>query len=235
MSSPTVLDLARPRLSSITEASRPEPERRGRASSESLVKRAVDIAGACLGLLLLLPLLLVVAALVALTSPGGPLYRQTRVGLDGQPFSMIKFRTMRSDSDDLLVRLKAEAAASGAASGPLFKLIDDPRVTPLGRILRRFSIDELPQLLNVARGDMSLVGPRPALPTEVDDYCPRALRRLEAVPGMTGAWQVGGRSTLSWEEGLDLDLHYVDRWSLRYDAEILLKTVRAVVAPVGAY
>lgn len=235
MSTPTVLDLASPRLPSIAEAARPQREHRSRASSESLAKRGVDILGSALGLLLLLPLLLVVAALVAMTSPGGALYRQTRVGLDGQPFSMIKFRTMRSDSDDVLFRLKAEAGASGTASGPLFKLVDDPRVTPLGRILRRFSIDELPQLVNVLRGDMSLVGPRPALPAEVDAYCPRALRRLEAVPGMTGAWQVGGRSTLSWEEGLDLDLDYVDRWSVRYDAAILLQTVRAVVAPVGAY
>lgn len=200
-------------------------------SSESEVKRALDLFGAGVGLILLLPLLLVVGVLVAATSPGGPLYRQTRVGLDGEPFSMVKFRTMRSDSHGHRAHLRAVHAVEG----PLFKLVDDPRITPLGRILRRFSIDELPQLWNVLRGDMSLVGPRPALPCEVDDYCPRALRRLEATPGMTGPWQVGGRSTLDWQTGLDLDLHYVDHWSLRFDVVLLVKTVRAVVLPVGAY
>jgi lipopolysaccharide/colanic/teichoic acid biosynthesis glycosyltransferase len=200
-------------------------------SSRSAAKRGVDVVGAGVGLLLLLPFLAVVGLIVALTSPGGAIYRQTRVGLDGQYFSMVKFRTMRSDSEAHLERLKAAADLAG----PLFKLADDPRITPVGRILRRFSIDELPQLWNVLRGDMSLVGPRPALPCEVDAYCDRALRRLDATPGMTGAWQVGGRSTLDWESGLDLDLHYVEHWSLRYDAVLLLKTVRAVVAPVGAY
>ncbi|BDZ51681.1 hypothetical protein GCM10025867_39220 [Frondihabitans sucicola] len=207
------------------------PTFRSGDSATSGVKRAIDLLGSGLGLILLLPLLVVVALLVAVTSRGGALYRQTRVGLDGQTFSMVKFRTMRSDSEDHLARLKEGAERDG----PLFKLVDDPRITPVGRILRRFSIDELPQLWNVLRGDMSLVGPRPALPCEVDEYCPRALRRLEATPGMTGAWQVGGRSTLGWQAGLDLDLHYVQHWSLRYDAVLLVKTVRAVITPIGAY
>jgi lipopolysaccharide/colanic/teichoic acid biosynthesis glycosyltransferase len=200
-------------------------------SADSALKRATDVVGAGIGLLLLLPVLIVIAVLVAVGSPGGVFYRQTRIGLDSQPFSLIKFRTMGADSDARLDRLKAEAELAG----PLFKLVDDPRVTPVGRFLRRFSLDELPQLWNVLRGDMSLVGPRPALPCEVDEYTVKALHRLDAVPGMTGAWQVGGRSTLDWHTGLALDLHYVDNWSLRYDALILLKTVRAVVAPVGAY
>jgi len=201
------------------------------SSSTSAPKRCIDAVGAVVGLLLLLPGLLLIALAVKVTSRGGVFYRQTRVGLDSQPFSLIKFRTMCADSDERLARLKAEAPVDG----PLFKLVDDPRVTPVGRFLRRFSLDELPQLWNVLRGDMSLVGPRPALPCEVDEYSVRALHRLDAVPGMTGAWQVGGRSTLDWQTGLDLDLHYVDHWSLRYDAVILLKTVKAVVAPVGAY
>lgn len=207
------------------------PADRAGDSSSSTAKRAIDLVGSAIGLLLLLPFLLVVGVVVAVTSPGGALYRQTRVGLDGREFSMLKFRTMHTDSDSRLAELKS----STTLDGPLFKLVDDPRVTAVGRVLRRFSIDELPQLVNVLTGDMSLVGPRPALPCEVDDYCPRALRRLEATPGMTGAWQVGGRSTLDWESGLDLDLEYVDRWSLRYDLVLLAKTVRAVIAPVGAY
>lgn len=200
-------------------------------SSASLAKRVTDIIGATIGLLLLGLPMIVVALLIRATTPGRALYRQERIGLDGRPFQIVKFRTMYSDSNERLAALKA----STAIEGPLFKMVDDPRITPIGAILRRFSIDELPQLVNVLLGDMSLVGPRPALACEVDEYCSRAIRRLDAVPGMTGAWQVGGRSTLSWEDGLDLDLHYVDNWSYGYDVVLLAKTVRAVVRPVGAY
>jgi lipopolysaccharide/colanic/teichoic acid biosynthesis glycosyltransferase len=138
---------------------------------------------------------------------------------------------MHRDSDAQLAALKE----AHQGDGPLFKLENDPRITGVGRHLRRFSLDELPQLWNVLRGDMSLVGPRPGLPCEVAAYCDKANRRLEVKPGMTGAWQVGGRSTLEWQEGLDLDLHYIDHWSLAYDARILVKTASAVIRPVGAY
>jgi lipopolysaccharide/colanic/teichoic acid biosynthesis glycosyltransferase len=195
------------------------------------VKRGIDVVGSALGLLLISPLLLVLAVLVVLDSSGPAFYRQTRAGRHGRPFSMVKFRTMHRDAGEKLAALKA----AHQLDGPLFKLEDDPRVTRVGRTLRRFSLDELPQLWNVLRGDMSLVGPRPGLPCEVDDYCDKAVRRLEVSPGMTGAWQVGGRSTLGWQEGLDLDLHYVDHWSLAYDIRILVKTAGAVVRPVGAY
>lgn len=202
-----------------------------RLSSESIAKRVVDLVGALIGLVLLSPLLVVVAIVIRLSSPGAALYRQERVGLDGRVFSIVKFRTMHVDAEERLAALKAQ----GSFAGPLFKLENDPRITRVGRVLRKFSIDELPQLWNVLMGDMSLVGPRPALQCEVDEYCPRALRRLEAVPGMTGAWQVSGRSDLTWEQSLDLDIGYIDGWSNGVDARILLATVRAVVRPVGAY
>ncbi|GAA4677248.1 sugar transferase [Frondihabitans cladoniiphilus] len=196
-----------------------------------LAKRVVDIAGSVIGLLLLLPLLVVIGLAVIADGSGSPLYRQTRVGRGGRPFRIVKFRSMQCDADTRTDVLEADHDADG----PLFKLAADPRVTRVGRVLRRYSLDELPQLWNVLRGDMSLVGPRPALQTEVDGYCPRALRRLEVLPGMTGPWQVGGRCTLSWQAGLDLDLHYVDHRNLRYDTLLLVQTVRAVVRPVGAY
>ncbi|ARC57547.1 putative sugar transferase EpsL [Frondihabitans sp. 762G35] len=208
----------------------PPADRRSRSAART-AKRGVDVLGALVGLILLFPVFLAIALLVRLDSAGSPIYRQVRVGRDGRAFSIVKFRTMHLDSDARLAELKRRHRADG----PLFKLEADPRVTPVGAVLRRFSLDELPQLWNVLRGDMSLVGPRPALPCEVATYCARAARRLEAVPGMTGPWQVGGRSTLTWEDGLALDLDYVDRWSLGYDVVVLLKTVRAVLLPVGAY
>jgi lipopolysaccharide/colanic/teichoic acid biosynthesis glycosyltransferase len=200
-------------------------------SAGSRLKRLVDILGAAVGLLLLAPVLVAIGLLIRLDGSGPALYRQVRVGLGGRRFSIVKFRTMYCDAEERLAELKRH----NEMSGPLFKLAADPRITPLGRVLRKFSLDEFPQLWNVLRGHMSLVGPRPALPREVSSYCDKAARRLEAVPGMTGAWQVGGRSTLEWQAGLDLDIHYVDNWSLRYDFVILLKTIRAVVRPVGAY
>lgn len=195
------------------------------------VKRLVDVVGASAGIMVLLPLFLVVALVVVLDRSGGPFFVQTRIGRHGRPFSIIKFRTMHVGAD----RRHEVLGGRNDADGLLFKLRRDPRVTPVGRLLRRYSIDELPQLWNVLRGDMSLVGPRPALPCEVGAYCDVAVRRLEVLPGVTGPWQVGGRSTLSWNEGLALDLHYVDHWSLRYDLVVLVKTVRAVVVPRGAY
>jgi lipopolysaccharide/colanic/teichoic acid biosynthesis glycosyltransferase len=227
----TLLPTSRPDTSGHAQAEvEPSSGGRGRSAARR-VKRGVDVAGALVGLILLSPMFLAIALLIRLDSAGAPLYRQVRVGRDGRAFSIVKFRTMHLDSEVRLAELKRRHQADG----PLFKLEVDPRVTRVGAVLRRFSLDEFPQLWNVLRGEMSLVGPRPALPCEVATYCPRAARRLDAVPGMTGPWQVGGRSTLQWEEGLALDLDYVDRWSLGYDLVVLLKTVRAVLRPVGAY
>ena len=142
---------------------------------------------------------------------------------------MLKFRSMSADADARRAELTA-----GHTKG-LFKLADDPRVTPVGRVLRRFSLDELPQLINVVRGEMSLVGPRPALPSEVSEYDRRELRRLAVTPGLSGLWQVSGRSDLDWADGIRLDLYYVENWSMTQDLQILWRTVRAVVRPEGAY
>ena len=201
------------------------------AAAHGRTKRALDVVLALLALVVAVPVLVVVAALVRASSPGPVLFRQERVGLAGRPFTLVKFRTMVVDgrpAQGALVNDRVDG-------GPLFKMHDDPRVTRIGRVLRRYSLDELPQLWNVLRGDMSLVGPRPALPCEVATYDEHARRRLEVKPGLTGPWQVGGRSDLSWPDGLALDLDYVRRASLAYDLRVLLATVRVLVRPVGAY
>ncbi|MFR9674948.1 exopolysaccharide biosynthesis polyprenyl glycosylphosphotransferase [Streptomyces sp. TR06-5] len=198
---------------------------------QSAVKNLADRACAALGLLLLAPLLALVAAVVRLDSPGPALYRQVRVGQGGRRFVMWKFRSMVPLAEELRPAL----AAADEQDGPLFKIRRDPRVTRVGRVLRRTSLDELPQLLNVLRGEMSLVGPRPPLPGEVDSYGAVELRRLGVKPGMTGPWQVSGRSDLSWDEGLALDLRYADNWSLTTDLDVLARTFRAVLAGRGAY
>jgi lipopolysaccharide/colanic/teichoic acid biosynthesis glycosyltransferase len=167
--------------------------------------------------------------LVHRDSPGGVLYRQERIGRDGEPFSILKFRSMTADAD---VR-RAELTA-GHGKG-LFKMPDDPRITRVGRVLRRYSLDELPQLVNVLRGDMSLVGPRPALPSEVSEYDRRELRRLAVTPGLSGLWQVSGRSDLDWADGIRLDLYYVENWSMTQDLQILWRTAKAVIDSSGAY
>jgi lipopolysaccharide/colanic/teichoic acid biosynthesis glycosyltransferase len=169
-------------------------------------------------------------------SPGPVLFRQKRVGAEGRVFDMVKFRTMCVDAESRLTTLRAEAGlAPDAGNDVLFKMKSDPRVTRVGRFLRRFSIDELPQLINVARGEMSLVGPRPPLVREVEAYEPDAVRRLRVKPGLTGLWQVSGRSDLSWDESLRLDLWYVDNWCLVLDLQILMRTARAVLRGAGAY
>ncbi|MBB5893017.1 exopolysaccharide biosynthesis polyprenyl glycosylphosphotransferase [Kutzneria kofuensis] len=196
-----------------------------------VVKEIVDKIGALLLLTILSPVLLGIAAAISLGDRGPALYRQQRVGKDGKPFTILKFRTMVVDAD----RHRADLLAGNEAAGPLFKMRRDPRVTPIGAVLRRFSIDELPQLVNVLRGTMSLVGPRPPLPEEVEAYGPDMLRRLLVKPGLTGLWQVSGRSDLPWDEAVRLDLRYVEDWSLALDALILWKTVRAVVRGQGAY
>ncbi|MEE1940358.1 sugar transferase [Streptomyces sp. TRM 70361] len=197
----------------------------------ALLKRATDVVGALLLSVLLAPLLLTVAVAVRLSSPGPVLYRHVRVGRGRVPFRMWKFRTMVNDAD----RMRREKEVPNEHDGAMFKLERDPRVTPLGRFLRRYSLDELPQLYNVLAGHMSLVGPRPPLPDEVEQYDDTALRRLAVKPGITGLWQVSGRSDLSWDETVALDLSYVDNWSYARDIDVLARTFRAVVSGRGAY
>ncbi|MPV87496.1 sugar transferase [Georgenia ruanii] len=196
-----------------------------------LVKAAADrVVGALL--LAASAVVLVPAALaVRLTSPGPVFYRQTRIGLGGRPFTMYKLRSMTTDAD----RRRAELAERSDGNGTLFKMRQDPRVTPVGRVLRRYSIDELPQLLNVVRGEMSLVGPRPPLPAETATYDDVVRRRLLVKPGLTGLWQVSGRSDLDWEQSVRLDLRYVDNWSVPMDLAILGRTAGAVLGARGAY
>lgn len=196
-----------------------------------IVKELVDRLGAVLLLALFGPVLLAVALLVRITSRGPVLFRQVRVGRDGRAFRIFKFRSMYVDAETRLADLRH----LNEHDGVLFKIRDDPRVTPVGRWLRRFSLDELPQLLNVLAGQMSLVGPRPPLPAEVAAYAADVRRRLAVKPGMTGLWQVSGRSDLPWEEAVRLDLRYVENWSLSLDLVILLRTMTAVLRSSGAY
>ena len=195
------------------------------------VKRGLDIVAASLMLVCLVPLFLVVALLIKLDSPGSVFYRQQRVGRGGRPFRMYKFRSMQKGADRQLVHL----LPLNETDGPMFKLRCDPRVTRVGRVLRRLSIDELPQLFNVVTGDMSLVGPRPALQREVDQYTFWQHRRLDATPGLTGLWQVSGRSDLSFDEGMALDLKYVAQRSLLLDLAIITQTIPAILRCRGAY
>ncbi len=199
-----------------------------------LAKRALDLLGGLSLLVLLLPLLVVISVLVKSTSPGPVLFRQTRVGRGGRCFSVLKFRTMCSDASDLLEaddRLRALHRESG------FKLPadEDPRVTPVGRFLRRLSLDELPQLVNVLKGDMSLVGPRPVVPDELDCYGDLVEYYLAAVPGMTGLWQVNGRSEVPFPERAEIDAQYVRDWSFWSDLVLLLRTVPALLRRHGAH
>jgi len=199
---------------------------------QSVVKRLMDVVLSAVGLVALSPLLVVVALAIRVTSPGPAVFRQTRVGTDGREFTLLKFRSMVTGADALVDELVSD---DDDARGPLFKMRDDPRVTGVGRVIRRFSVDELPQLVNVLRGDMSLVGPRPPLPREVAAYDRTAHRRLLTRPGLTGAWQVSGRADLDWEEGLVIDLLYVENWTLTGDLAILGRTVGAVLRARGAY
>ena len=205
-----------------------EPELSG---IRTVIKSAFDRTSALLGLLVLLPLLLLIALAVRLTSPGPALFMQLRVGRDGKPFWVWKFRSMYADAEARLEGLRERNEHDGL----LFKVRDDPRITPLGRRLRMYSMDELPQLVNVLRGDMSLVGPRPPLPSEVAQYVGHTHRRLLVKPGITGLWQVSGRSDLSWEETVRLDLQYVENWSLGLDLTVLARTIVTVARGNGAY
>lgn len=195
------------------------------------VKRATDLLLTSVGLLAIAPLLALIAAAIKLGDGGPVFFRQTRVGLDGSTFTMWKFRSMHVDAEMRLAALRA----ANPNLGFLFKMADDPRITRVGRFLRTYSLDELPQLFNVLAGSMSLVGPRPPLQSEVDAYEDHARRRLLVTPGLTGLWQVSGRSLLSWEETVRLDLRYVENWTLTLDLLILWKTFFAVVAKNGAF
>ena len=196
-------------------------------------KRLFDIVASAALLLLLTPVLGIVALCVRLSDGGGVVFRQQRVGRTGEPFEFLKFRSMVVDAEAR--RAELEQLARDRGNDVLFKMSDDPRITRVGKVLRRYSLDELPQLWNVLRGDMSLVGPRPALPQEVTGYDGDAHRRLAVRPGITGLWQVSGRSDLSWEDTVRLDLFYVDNWSFTQDLLILVRTARAVLASRGAY
>jgi len=195
------------------------------------IKRAIDMAVAGLGLLVLSPLLLVISVLVRLESSGAAVFRQTRVGRGGRQFTVLKFRTMREGAEQEVEAL----SALNEAGGPLFKIRNDPRLTKVGQILRRTSLDELPQLYNVLRGEMSIIGPRPGLPSEVEQYQEWHRKRLETWPGMTGLWQVSGRSDLSFDEMVLLDIYYIENWSLLLDLQIALRTVPAILFGTGAY
>jgi exopolysaccharide biosynthesis polyprenyl glycosylphosphotransferase len=230
---PALMDVAGPRTSIRPVAGLPllqvdHPELTG---VRQLIKTLFDRIVASLAIVLLLPVLIAVVIAIRVTSPGRALFKQTRVGKGGEEFTVYKFRTMVPDAE----KRKADLLERNETDGVLFKIKKDPRITGIGAWLRRYSLDELPQLYNVMRGDMSLVGPRPPLPEEVALYGDDVRRRLVVKPGMTGLWQVSGRAELSWEESVRLDLRYVENWSLMLDLQILWKTWSAVARGSGAY
>jgi exopolysaccharide biosynthesis polyprenyl glycosylphosphotransferase len=231
---PGLIEVAGPRLHIRPVTGLPllhveEPEFAG---ARRVIKGAVDRVVAGTALLLFSPVLLVIAMAVRFSSPGPAIFRQTRIGKDGREFTMLKFRSMYIDAEARRAEL---AGRNERAEGPLFKIKNDPRVTRVGRVLRRMSLDELPQLINVAAGSMSLVGPRPPLPEEVALYKDDVRRRLLVKPGLTGLWQISGRSDLTWDESVRLDLRYVENWSLALDLMILWKTAAAISRARGAY
>lgn len=230
---PALTDVAGPRISTQPVAGLPliHVSTPSLSGPRGFVKRMFDICGSFFLILILLPVFISVGALVKMTSPGPIFYTQERIGVRGQKFNMFKFRSMRQDADAQLSEL---LRLQGTHGSPLSKVLDDPRITPTGKILRKYSLDELPQLFNVLLGDMSLVGPRPQRDHEVALYDGAAHRRLYVSPGMSGLWQVSGRSNLSWEEAIQLDLYYVENWSLTQDIVILLKTFKAVFKSDGA-
>jgi exopolysaccharide biosynthesis polyprenyl glycosylphosphotransferase len=230
---PALTDVAGPRIHTQQVAGLPlihvtTPTLEG---GQRVAKRLFDVIVSSGLILLASPLMGLVAVLIKLDSRGAILFRQERVGIEGKHFRMLKFRSMVVDAEAKLTEL----VEKNEGSGPLFKMKNDPRITSVGRTLRRFSIDELPQLFNVLDGSMSLVGPRPPLPREVEAYENDVRRRLLVKPGVTGLWQVSGRSNLSWQDSVRLDLYYVENWSLAGDLVIILRTVRAVFHSTGAY
>ena len=230
---PALMDVAGPRTTIRPVAGLPllhvdHPELGG---AKKLVKSIFDRTTSAAALVLLAPFMVGIALAIRRDDGGPALFRQTRIGKNGRPFTVLKFRTMVPDAE----QRKTELVALNDADGVLFKIRNDPRITRTGSWLRRWSLDELPQLINVIKGDMSLVGPRPALPAETAMYASHVRRRLVVKPGMTGLWQVNGRSNLSWDEAVRLDLRYVENWSLALDLQILWKTRTAVMHNTGAY
>lgn len=230
---PALTDIAGPRIHTQPVAGLPliHVSTPNLGSGQRLLKRSFDMIGSALLIIALSPLLVAVAMVVRLDSPGPILFLQERVGARGRPFKMYKFRSMVVDAEERLADLQVQSQGNGV----MFKLKADPRITRAGRALRRYSLDELPQLFNVLNGTMSLVGPRPPLPSEVELYQSHVHRRLMVRPGLTGLWQVSGRSLLSWDDTVRLDLYYVENWSIAGDIAILMKTFRAVVTRDGAF
>lgn len=227
---PALTDIAGPRIHTRPAAGLPLvhvefPELDG---SKRFVKRTFDLIGSVLLMIVFSPILIVTAIAIKVGSRGPLLYRQERIGRRGRRFGMIKFRSMVADADD---QLESLLDLQGTTDRPLFKVTDDPRITKVGRFIRKHSIDELPQLINVFMGQMSLVGPRPQREAEVALYDAAAHRRMLVKPGMSGLWQVSGRSSLSWEDALRFDLYYVENWSFTQDLQILFRTIKAVIAP----
>jgi exopolysaccharide biosynthesis polyprenyl glycosylphosphotransferase len=198
--------------------------------SQLAVKRLLDIAVSALLLVLAAPIILLVATAIKLTSPGSVFFKQTRIGLNGRIFTLYKFRTMIEDAHER----REEVSHLNEMTGPVFKMKDDPRVTTVGRVLRKFSLDEIPQFWNVFRGDMSLVGPRPPIPEEVANYHRWHRRRLSMKPGLTCLWQINGRNNVDFDRWMQLDLQYIDNWSPLLDLKILLRTIPAVLSGRGA-
>ena len=225
---PSIVDIAGPRMHIRPVAGLPliHVETPRFSKGQRFVKRTLDIGASALGILVLSPVFAVLAMTVRLSTPGPVLFRQTRIGLGGREFTMLKFRSMVSNAEALLAEQQRDSGKE-----VLFKMKNDPRITPVGRFMRKYSLDELPQLFNVFGGSMSLVGPRPPLASEVAQYADHVHRRFLAKPGITGLWQVSGRSSLSWEESVRLDLSYVENWTLLGDLIIILKTGRAALAP----
>ena len=224
------IDISRLRPQTIDGHAMLYVEAVARSGAPVIAKRIFDITASTGILILSAPVMIASAAAIKLTSRGPVFFRQTRVGRDGQPFTMLKLRTMVADAEQQL----ADLADLNEADGPLFKIADDPRITRVGRLLRKLSIDELPQLTSVISGQMSLVGPRPALPNEVALWDEATKERLRVLPGLTGLWQVSGRSDASFESYKRLDLYYVDNWSLRHDMMICLRTIPVVIGGRGA-
>ncbi|WP_454811350.1 sugar transferase [Paenarthrobacter nitroguajacolicus] len=230
---PALTDIAGPRIHTQQVAGLPlihvtTPTLEG---GQRVAKRLFDVVVAALLILASSPFMLVVAALVKIDSKGPVLFKQDRVGIEGKHFQMLKFRSMVVNAEARLVELQERNEGEGL----LFKIKDDPRITRTGRVIRKYSLDELPQLFNILSGSMSLVGPRPPLPNEVEAYEHDVRRRLLVKPGLTGLWQVSGRSNLSWQDSVRLDLYYVENWSLAGDLVIILRTARAVFRSTGAY
>jgi exopolysaccharide biosynthesis polyprenyl glycosylphosphotransferase len=230
---PALTDIAGPRIHlqpvaglPLIHVSTPNLEK-----GQRFLKRTFDLIGGIFLLVALSPLLISVAVAVRITSPGPVLFKQKRVGTAGSMFTMFKFRSMVVDAEARLSTLQS----ADEGNGVLFKMREDPRVTRVGKFIRRYSLDELPQIFNVIAGTMSLIGPRPPLPAEVEKYDTHAHRRLLVRPGMTGLWQVSGRSLLSWDDTVRLDLYYVENWSFLGDCTILMRTLRAVIGRHGAY